>query len=92
MTTTLSRRIRRIGILPTTFKTSKEDRLVKDDAGNEVIQTTTKKTPIRHFERIANDVRAEMEAKLRAEAGVKRTAWKAVESGRKIATPNKLKK
>ncbi len=76
MTTTLSRRIRRIGLLPTTFKTYKEERLTKKDDGSEEIVTITKKTPIRHSRSMSADERAAIADKFRTEARAARRAKK----------------
>ena len=46
--TTLARRIRRIGILPTTFKTVTEQRLSKDENGKEVSLSVEIKKPVRN--------------------------------------------
>jgi hypothetical protein len=46
--TTLARRIRRIGILPTTYKTVEEQRLTKDENGKEVSLSVEIRKPVRN--------------------------------------------
>jgi hypothetical protein len=53
MSTTLARRIRRIGILPTTFKTVTEQRLSKDENGKEVSISIEIKKPIRNHQKLS---------------------------------------
>lgn len=48
MSATLARRIRRIGILPTTYTETKEQILVKDEQGNQIAQDRIKRTPQRN--------------------------------------------
>jgi hypothetical protein len=50
--TTLARRIRRIGILPTTYKTVEEQRLTKDENGKEVSLSIEIKKPVRNHEKL----------------------------------------
>lgn len=77
MTTTLARRIRRIGLLPTTYKTVKEEVLGKDEQGAEAIITHTKKIPVRHRERLSADTQQKMIDDMRAAAKAKRLARRA---------------
>lgn len=79
MTTTLARRIRRIGILPTTFKVSTEERLVKQPDGTTAVATVERKTPIRHYEPMTESARELQERYLRQEAKFARAARKANE-------------
>jgi hypothetical protein len=72
MTTTLSRRIRRIGLLPTTYKEIKETVLRRNDEGQEVEVVHTKKVPVRHHSRISNDDRQVAAERIRVEALQKR--------------------
>jgi hypothetical protein len=72
MPVTLARRIRRIGLLPTTYKETKETVLRVNEDGEEITITHTKKIPVRHHSRMSNDTRAEITSKLRAEAKAKR--------------------
>jgi hypothetical protein len=48
MGTSLARKIRRIGLEKTTYNTSHEIILVKNEQGMEEEVTTTKSTPVRH--------------------------------------------
>ena len=52
MSTTLARRIRRIGILPTTYETVVEQRLTKDENGKEVSLSVEIKKPVRNHEKL----------------------------------------
>ncbi len=74
MPVSLGRRIRRIGLLPTTYKVIKESRLGHDETGAETEVIVHKKIPQRHLERLSEDTRAGIEAALRAEAKAKRLA------------------
>lgn len=76
MAVTLSRRIRRIGLLPTTYKEIKEDVLGHDEGGAEVILHKTKKVPVRHHSRMSNDTRQTIVSNLRTEAAARRAAAK----------------
>jgi hypothetical protein len=49
MSTSLARRIRRICLVPTTYREVKESVLVKNAEGKEVSQEITKRIPERHF-------------------------------------------
>lgn len=68
MSTTLSRRIRRLGLLPTTYKTTKEDVLTKNDEGAEVVVTRSKRVAVRHHKRLSADDRAVMTNQLQSSA------------------------
>lgn len=61
MSSTLARRLRRIGLLPTTFKEVKYTQLVRktgeDGAPHEVAEERTKKVPIRHSEALTTEER-----------------------------------
>lgn len=65
MATTLSRRIRRIGILPTTFIESTETRLV-NEGGKEVEKEFKLKRPVRHRENLDEATRARFEQDIRS--------------------------
>lgn len=58
MSQTLARRIRRIGLLPTTFKETKETRLVKNAEGEEEEACIIKRKPVRHYQRLTAAERA----------------------------------
>ncbi len=77
MSASLSRRIRRIGLLPTTFKTVKETRLERNEEGAEVEVVHNKKVPLRQCARLSHDDRKQQEDRLRAEAKKRRAEWKA---------------
>jgi hypothetical protein len=49
MSTSLARRIRRICLLPTTYRAVKESVLVKNAEGKDVSQEIIKRIPERHF-------------------------------------------
>lgn len=76
MPVSLSRRIRRIGILPTTYKEVKETVLSKNEEGVEVPTERVKKVPQRHFSRMSAASKADIAAALVAEAKAKRVAAK----------------
>lgn len=76
MAVSLARRIRRIGLLPTTYKETKEEVLSHDESGAEVILHLTKKIPVRHHSRMSNDTRQTIVDNLRAAAKAKRAALK----------------
>lgn len=48
MSTTLARRVRRIGLLPTTYRESVEERLTYNEDGTESAKRVVVKTPERH--------------------------------------------
>lgn len=48
MSTTLARRIRRIGLLPTTYRESVEERFTYNEDGTESVKHVVVKTPERH--------------------------------------------
>ena len=77
MTTTLARRVRRIGFLPTTYKTVKEEVLRKDEHGKEVAVSHMKHIPVRHHDRMSNDTHQAIVLAFRADAKAKRLAAKA---------------
>lgn len=72
MPTTLARRLRRIGLLPTTHKTVKEQVLVKNEAGEEEAETRNKKVLVRHHERLSEDTRRAIADRIRADVRAKR--------------------
>jgi hypothetical protein len=53
MSKTLARKIRRIGILPSTYTEMTETRLVKDDKGKETTQQVTIHKPVRNREKLS---------------------------------------
>lgn len=56
---TINRRIKRIGLLPTTFKDIPDgERKVKNAEGNTVIEKVTRKVPIRHSQILSPEERA----------------------------------
>jgi len=78
MPTTLARRIRRIGLLPTTYRTVKTETLGRDPAGAETVVTHTKKVPTRHRDRdMTDEERGRLAALLRTEAKMRREVRKA---------------
>ncbi len=76
MPVSLARRIRRIGVLQTTYKEVKETVLAKNEEGVEVPTERVKKLPQRHFSRMSAASKAEIADKLRAAAKAKRMAAK----------------
>jgi hypothetical protein len=81
MPTTLARRIRRIGLLPTTYRTVKEDVLGRDESGAEAPITKTKKVPVRHRDRdMTDEERGRIAGQFRAAAKAKRIAARALSS------------
>ena len=74
--TTLARRIRRIGILPTTHKTVVEQRLSKDENGKEVSLSVEIKKPVRNHEKLDLESLKLMREALIAEARAARRARK----------------
>ena len=77
MSTTLARRIRRIGLLPTTYRESVEERLTYNEDGTESAKRVVVKTPERHRAELSLEEltakRAEIVTKWRA----RRKAWRA---------------
>jgi hypothetical protein len=67
MSTTLARRIRRIGLLPTTYKEVHQEQLVRNDEGKEVAKTVVLHRPKRHREDISAEARGILVSVLRAE-------------------------
>jgi hypothetical protein len=81
MPTTLARRIRRIGLLPTTYRTVKEDVLGRDESGAEAVVTKTKKIPVRRRDHdMAAEERQRLIGQFRAAAKAKRIAARALSS------------
>ena len=76
MSTTLARRIRRIGALPTTYREVKEESLSHNDQGEETIVVKTKKIPVRHFSCMTNEDREARTAAIRSEAEARRLVAK----------------
>lgn len=82
MSTTLARRIRRIGLLPTTYRESVEERLTYNEDGTESAKRVAVKTPERH--------RAELSLKeLTAKRTEIITKWRARRKARKAGIIHK---
>jgi hypothetical protein len=78
MPTTLARRIRRIGMLPTTYREVKEEVLGRDKSGAEAPAAKAKKIPVRHYDQdMTNEERQHTAARFRAEAKARRAASRA---------------
>ena len=74
--TTLARRIRRIGILPTTYKTIVEQRLSKDEDGKKVSISAEIKKPVRNHMNLSLESLKLMREALIAEARAARRGRK----------------
>ena len=74
--TTLARRIRRIGILPTTYKTVTEQRLSKDENGKEVSLSVEIRKPVRNHMNLSLEALKHEREALIAEARAARRARK----------------
>lgn len=89
MSTSLSRRIRRIGALPTSFNETQEQRLVTEiveGKKKEVEKTFTKRTPVRHQETLTPEEHAAREAIIRTENRQRTLAFRAArKAARKAA-------
>lgn len=79
MSTTQARRIRRIGLLPTTFKEVKEERKVMKDGVEDRVETITKRIPIRHREPLAPEQVSALANQITLDARAKRKARRASE-------------
>lgn len=76
MATTLARRIRRIGLLPTTYNDVPYTVLVKTPEGAEVTEQRTRKVPVRHSEQLTEQRIAAKTENLQAFARASRRARK----------------
>jgi hypothetical protein len=64
---TINRQIRRIGLLPTTFKEIPDgERKIKNAEGNFVVEKVTKQVPIRHSKALTTEEREALVAELKA--------------------------
>lgn len=80
MSTTLSRRLRRIGILPTTFNETQEQRLVTEiveGKKQQVTKTITKRTPVRHHETLSPEENTARRVAIRSAYKENNTAFRA---------------
>lgn len=82
MATTLARRIRRIGILPSTYKELNTEYLEHNKEGAEVVVTRTKRIAEQHFEKLPKDVREQREQELRTTAKAHQLVWRATRATR----------
>jgi hypothetical protein len=80
MSTSLARRIRRIGLAPTTYKTSEESKIVVKD-GEEKTITYKVRTPIRHHVSITYEQLCEKSIRIRY-------AWRLARRARKMRERN----
>jgi hypothetical protein len=91
MSTTLARRIRRIGIEPTTYTKTTETRLVKDENGRETSQEVTISKPMRHRESLTLDELKAHVSTIRAEYRVRNLAFRADRRKARLAKSAKPK-
>ena len=74
MSGTLARRIRRIGLLPTTYRESIEERLTHNEDGTESAKRVVVKTPERHRAELSLEQLHEMRGLIVADWREKRKA------------------
>jgi len=72
MSTSLQRRIRRIGLLPTTFTEFKEEILIRHKNGGEEKVVNVIRKPVRHCENLSPDVKDAIIADLKQKDVVRR--------------------
>jgi hypothetical protein len=92
MSTTLSRRLRRIGILQTTFNETQEQRLVTEiveGKKQQVEKTITKRTPVRNRVTLSPEERALAETTISTTFAEKHLAFRAKRKEARVAARSK---
>lgn len=88
--TTINRRVRRIGLLPTTFKESvRGERKVKNSAGETVTEKIIERIPIRHSNALTVEERQSAATVLIAADRERHKAFRAARKAAKTAVPKK---